>query len=430
MTTTTRTNLAAMGERAREVSRELVRVPAKSRIAALRAIAHSLRTNADDVLQANAADMEAAEASGLRSNLQDRLLLTPERLEGLAQSVLDIASMPDPVGEVLDSTVKADGLQIERRRIPLGVIGLIYESRPNVTVDMAALCLMSGNVAIMRGGSEAFKSNLALSTLVRNAITSEGVPADAIQFIDDTDRAYVTEMLTLNKYIDLLIPRGGAALINMVAEKATMPAITGGVGICHTYVDKAADLEKAVAIVHNAKTQRPSVCNALDTVLVHANVAEAFLPSMANSLWADDVELRGDSRTLSVLEPSASSSERTQLLKRAGDDDYDTEFLGMTAAVRVVDDFDEALTHIADHGSNHSEAIVSETTETIDRFLIEVDASAVFANSSTRFNDGGEFGLGAEVAVSTNKLHAYGPMGVKEIMSSKWVVIGDGNVRS
>jgi glutamate-5-semialdehyde dehydrogenase len=428
--TTVESNLVAMGARARDVSRELARVPATSRIAAMHAIAHALRTNADAVLAANAADMKAAEASGLRSNLQDRLLLNPERLEVLAQSVLDVAAMPDPVGEVVDSTVKGDGLRIERRRIPLGVIGLIYESRPNVTVDMAALCLMSGNVAIMRGGSEAFKSNLALSALVRDAIESEGVPADAIQFIEDTDRAYVSEMLNLNKYIDLLIPRGGAALINMVKEKATMPAITGGIGICHTYVDDAADLEKAVAIVHNAKTQRPSVCNALDTVLVHADVAEAFLPSMANSLWADDVELRGDSRTLSVLEPSASSSEHTQLLKRAGDEDYDTEFLGMTAAIRVVDDFDEALSHIEEHGSNHSEAIVTENAERIERFLNEVDAAAVFANSSTRFNDGGEFGLGAEVAVSTNKLHAYGPMGVKEIMSSKWVVIGDGNVRA
>ena len=271
---------------------------------------------------------------------------------------------------------------------------------------------------------------MALATLVREAIDSEGIPADSIQFIEDTDRAYVSEMLALNKYIDLLIPRGGAALINMVAEKATMPAITGGVGICHTYVDANADLEKAVAIVHNAKTQRPSVCNALDTVLVHASVAEAFLPLMATSLWANEVELRGDSRTVSVLEPSAQSSQSTQLLKRAGDNDYDTEFLGMIAAVRVVDDFDEALTHIADHGSHHSEAIVSENIESIDRFLNEVDAAAVFANSSTRFNDGGEFGLGAEVAVSTNKLHAYGPMGVKEIMSSKWVVIGDGNIRS
>jgi glutamate-5-semialdehyde dehydrogenase len=425
-----RTNLVAMGERARQVSRELARVPSKSRIAALYAIAHSLHSNADAVLEANAADMEAAEATRLRSNLQDRLLLTPERLEELAQSVLDVASMPDPVGEVVDSTVKGNGLRIERRRIPLGVIGLIYESRPNVTVDMSALCLMSGNVTIMRGGSEAFRSNKALSALVRDAIESEGVPADAIQFIADTDRTYVTEMLKLNKFIDLLIPRGGAALINMVAEKATMPAITGGVGISHTYVDEAADLEKAVAIVHNAKTQRPSVCNALDTVLVHANVAEAFLPSMASSLWADDVELRGDSRTLSVLEPSATASNTARLLKRAGDDDYDTEFLGLTAAVRVVDDFDEALTHIEEHGSNHSEAIVTENPERIERFLNEVDAAAVFANSSTRFNDGGEFGLGAEVAVSTNKLHAYGPMGVKEIMSSKWVVIGDGNVRS
>ena len=424
------TNLIAMGERAREVSRELARIPARSRINALHAIAHSLHINSHSVLDANATDMEAAEAKGLRSNLQDRLLLTPERLEGLAQSVVDIAEMPDPVGEVVESTLREDGLRIERRRIPLGVIGLIYESRPNVTVDMSALCLMSGNVAIMRGGSEAFKSNMALATLVREAIDSEGIPADSIQFIEDTDRAYVSEMLALNKYIDLLIPRGGAALINLVAEKATMPAITGGVGICHTYVDANADLEKAVAIVHNAKTQRPSVCNALDTVLVHASVAEAFLPSMAISLWANDVELRGDSRTVSVLEPSAESSQSTQLLKRAGDDDYDTEFLGMIAAIRVVDDFDEALTHIADHGSHHSEAIVSENAESIDRFLDEGDAAAVFASSSTRFNDGGEFGLGAEVAVSTNKLHAYGPMGVKEIMSSKWAIIGDGNIRS
>ena len=426
----TKPDLELIGARAREVSRELARTSTESKVAALTAVADALVSDADSILEANAKDIENAESSGMSPELQDRLLLTEERLADLAGSVRGILAQPDPVGEIIEEQTRPNGLKVQRRRIPLGVIGPIYESRPNVTIDMASLCLMSGNAAIMRGGSESYESNLALASLARNCIAGAGIPADAVQFVESKDRAYVEQMLGMKKYIDMLIPRGGAELVRMVAERATMPAITGGIGVCHTYVDRAADLEKAVAIVHNAKVQRPSVCNALDTVLVHAEIAGAFLPSMAGSFWRDGVEIRGDRRTLALLEPVATESNANGLLKAAVDEDFDTEFLGMRAAVRVVDSIDDALDHIEEHGSNHSEAIVTEDADTMDRFLNEVDASAVFANSSTRFNDGGEFGLGAEVAISTDKLHAYGPMGLKEITSYKWVVVGDGQIRS
>jgi glutamate-5-semialdehyde dehydrogenase len=317
-----------------------------------------------------------------------------------------------------------NGLQIGRRRVPLGVVGAIYESRPNVTVDISTLCLKSGNAVILRGGKEAIHSNGALVGLVKECVTAAGVPEDAVQFIESTDRALVGRMLKMKETIDLMIPRGGQELIRRVAEEAAMPAVTGGVGVCHTFVDRSANLDMALDVVHNAKVQRPSVCNALDTVIVHSAIAPSYLPMLA-SRWAEfGVEMRCDRRALSLLGPSNGISVRP-----AEEEDWGMEFLSLTAAVRVVDSLDEALEHIEVYGSGHSEAIITDNYGAAMRFVDEVDAAAVMVNTSTRFNDGGEFGLGAEVAISTNKIHARGPMGLRDLTSYKWVVLGNGQVR-
>ena len=344
----------------------------------------------------------------------------------MASAVRSIAELDDPVGELLSQHVAGNGLRIKRVRTALGVIGLICESRPNVTVDASALCIKSGNGLLMRGGKEAIRTNLALADIVRDALGSVGLPADAVQCISSTDRALVTTMLKMDEYIDLLIPRGGADLVRMVAREAKMPAVTGGIGVCHTYVDAEADVDKATEIVFNAKVQRHTVCNALDTLLVHESVATDLLHRLADRFGAADVEIRAGARAWVLLGPKRSAVK----VVRAKDSDFGMEFLAKVIAVKVVDDLSDALEHIAVYGSGHSEAIVSEDAGSIERFLNEVDASAVFANASTRFNDGGEFGLGAEVAISTNKLHARGPMGMREIMSYKWIVEGDGQVRA
>lgn len=428
--TTQAADIQEMGRKARAAARALARKSGKARRDALLRLAGLLIREGEAVAAENRKDIDAARAAGIPDNGVDRLLLTPERIEALANTVRGIADLDDPVGEIVEETTRPNGLRLQRRRIPLGVIGAIYESRPNVTVDIASLGLKTGNAVILRGGSEAFESNRKLASLVREAVAEAGLPEDAVQLVASKDRVLVDEMLGMSDHIDLLIPRGGAALIRMVAEKAKMPAVTGGIGVCHTYVDATADLEKAVAIVHNAKVQRPSVCNALDTVLVHSEIAGRFLPMAAQSLWASGVTLKCDRRARTILEPAANRGGHASSLTTAGEGDFDTEFLGLTAAVAVVDSLEEALAHIDSHGSNHSEAIVTEDPEAMDRFLREVDASGVFANTSTRFNDGEQFGLGAEVAISTNKMHAYGPMGPREIMSTKWVAIGDGQVRA
>jgi len=418
-------DLKALGSAARAAAGKLAVASTERKNAALEAIASALRERQDEILAANRADLDAADEAGLDAYMKDRLMLNPGRIEGMAAGARSIAALPDPVGEVLESRTLPSGLRIERRRTPLGVIGVIYESRPNVTIDIAALCIKAGNAAILRGGKESINSNTLLSSLASDAIASAGLPGGAVQFVRSTDRALVAEMLRMNDVIDLLIPRGSASLVRMVAENATMPAVTGGVGVCHTYVDREADLDKARAIVVNAKVQRPTVCNALDTVLVHAGAAPAFLPALAEAFATEGVEMRCDRRALSIVGPAASGL----VLKEAADADWGTEFLSLVAAVRVVDSLDDALAHIDRHGSGHSEAIVSEDQDAIERFLDEVDAGAVFANTSTRFNDGSEFGLGAEVAISTSKMHARGPMGLREITSYKWIVRGDGQVR-
>jgi glutamate-5-semialdehyde dehydrogenase len=354
----------------------------------------------------------------------DRLLLTEERLSGMASDVRTVASLPDPIGETFDGRVLDNGLRIERRRVPLGVIGSIYESRPNVTVDIAALCLKSGNAVVLRGGKEAIHSNRALAALVRGAVASAGVTAEAVQFVDDTHRGVVEEMVKANEHLDLLIPRGGPGLINYVRQEATVPAITGGIGVVHAYVDASANAEHVAAIVLNAKTQRPTVCNALDTLLIHSAAAPRVLPETAAQLIAAGVELRCDQRALSLLGPVDERS-----VKAAGPDDFGQEFLSLVLSVRMVDSIDEAIEHIERHGSGHTEAILTEDYTNATRFVDEVEAAVVLVNASTRFNDGAQLGLGAEVAISTNKLHARGPMGLRELTSYKWVALGTGHVR-
>ena len=416
--------LTNKGAAAREAARLLAKASGHAKNTALDIVADELARRRSEILAANEQDLEAGRQAGLSDALLDRLMLDQDRLEGLATDVRAVAKLPDPVGETLDMREMPNGLRVGRRTVPLGVIGAIYESRPNVTVDISALCLKSGNAVILRGGREAVHSNSALAELVRDSLEEAGLPRDAVQRVESTDRALVGRMLTMRGMIDLIIPRGGQELINRVAAEATVPAVTGGVGVCHTYVDRSADVDMAVKIVHNAKVQRPSVCNALDTVLVHSAIAPAYLPRLAAAFGEDGVEARCDRRALSILGP-------TEALKvsPATEEDWSTEFLSLTAAVKIVDSLDEALDHIVSYGSGHSEAIVTEDYSAAMRFLDDVDSSAVMVNASTRFNDGGQFGLGAEVAISTNKMHARGPMGLRELTSYKWVVFGSGQVR-
>lgn len=413
---------------ARKASRTLAASPTAARNGALAALASALAERESEILAANAKDTSAAMRAGMDEHITDRLALTPERLAGIAKSVRDIAALQDPVGEVIESRTLPNGLELERRRVPLGVIGVIYESRPNVTIDIAALCLKSGNAVILRGGKEAAHSNAKLAEIVQDAVASVGLPRDAIQFVSSADRSLVHEMLQMKDDIDLMVPRGGSDLVHMVAREAKMPAITGGIGVCHTYIDSRADVDMAVGVVVNAKVSRPTVCNALDTVIVHTGIADKVLPRLASELGRAGVEVRCDERALAVLRKSGAKPGAS--VTKATTEDFGKEFLALIASVAVVDSFDAALEHIARYGSGHSEAIITQDNASAERFLNEVDAAAVFHNASTRFNDGGEFGLGAEVAISTNKLHARGPMGLKEITSYKWVVRGQGQVRN
>ncbi len=420
--------LVHKGEAARIAARQLAKVSGGVRNQALLNIADRVVDEQDAILDANRIDLDAGRQKGLPEYYLDRMMLDLERLEAIASDVRSVASLPDPVGEVIEMRSMPNGLQVGRRRVPLGVVGVIYESRPNVTVDISTLCLKSGNAVILRGGSDTINSNTALADVIRQAVAEAGAPEDAVQLFQSTDRQLVGRMLEARDYIDLLIPRGGQELINRVARDAKMPAITGGVGVCHTYVDKEADLDMAADIVFNAKVQRYSVCNAMDTLLVHSTVAPAYLPKIASKFAEAGVEMRCDRRALSLLGPS--NGGRALQVIPASEDDWSTEFLALIAGVRVVDSLDDALNHIHTYGSGHSDAIVTEDYSAAMRFVDEVDASAVFVNCSTRFNDGGQFGLGAEVAISTDKFHARGPMGLKELTSYKWTVMGSGQVRT
>lgn len=418
-------DLNAMGQSARRAARALSLASTAQKDAALHALATALTERASDVLAANAIDMERARAAGTAASLLDRMLLTEARLTAIAADVRKVAQLPDPVGEQFDASVLPNGLRVHKRHVPLGVVGVIYEARPNVTVDIAALCLKSGNAAILRGGKEIIHSCAALTEIIRDALAAADLPADAMQVIDDPDRALVEQLLRLDSYVDVIIPRGGAALHKFCREKATIPVITGGIGVCHVYVDAAADMAKVVPIVRNAKVQRPSVCNALDTVLVHRSVAHEALAAIARDLLPLNVELRADEESLAILQTAGLAGDH---VVPAQTNDFGTEFMALILSTRVVDGLDEALDHIARFG-DHSDAIITEDRAAADRFVAAVDSAAVFVNASTRFNDGGQLGLGAEIAVSTQKLHVRGPMALRELTTYKWVVEGDGQVR-
>ena len=417
--------LEAKGRATKAASHRLAYLSTDIKNKALYNISHDLLAKKEEILAANQVDYKEAEASGMNAAMLDRLMLNPSRLEAIAQDVLMVAALPDPVGEIFDMRTQPNGLQIGKKRVPLGVIGAIYESRPNVTIDISVLCLKSGNGVILRGGKEALHSNSALASVVQQAATRAGVPEGAVQFIENTDRSLVNHLLKMNAVIDLLIPRGGESLIKLVRENATMPVIGAGVSVCHTYVDRSADVAKAVAIAFNAKAQRPTVCNALDTLLVHAAIARSYLPLVAAEWAKAGVEMHCDERALSILKADSS----LRLVPATGED-WGREFLSLVAAVKVVDSLDEALEHIERHGTGADEAIVTEDYSAAMRFLNEVDAACVYVNASTRFTDGGQFGLGAEVGISTQKMHARGPLGVRELTTYKWIIFGNGQVRA
>jgi glutamate-5-semialdehyde dehydrogenase len=414
--------LLAKGKAAKQAARTLAKLDTATKNKALETIADTLMARQAIILEANQKDIAAGRSNGLSEALLDRLLLSETRLENIANDVRAVAHLPDPVGEEFESRRLPNNLQLSKRRIPIGVIGVIYESRPNVTIDISALCLKSGNAAILRGGKESLYSNQALARAVQLGCETAGLPAASVELIESTDRVLVKEMLRANGLIDMIIPRGGAALHQFAIENATVPVITGGMGICHIYVDEAADLEKITPITVNAKVQRPSVCNALDTVLVHQAIASQVLPKLADALAEHKVEIRCEPRALSLLEDHPA-------VKPASPEDFDTEFMSLIAAIKVVDNLDEAIDHIYAHSLGHTDAIITENYHSAMRFVNEVNSSAVLVNASTRFNDGGQFGLGAEVAISTQPLHARGPMGLKELTTYKWVVFGEGQVR-
>jgi glutamate-5-semialdehyde dehydrogenase len=409
-----------IGRRARAAGRALAAASTNTKNDALVAMAAALRNAADAILKENAADVAAGKAAGLSAALLDRLTLNKDRIEKMARSLVEIAAMRDPVGEIIEGYTRPNGLQIMRLRVPLGVILTIYESRPNVTSDVAALCLKSGNAAILRGGKESLRSNLAIHKALSEAITAQGLPADSLQMIDNPDRDLLASLLREDRWIDVVIPRGGEELIRAVAEQSTIPVIKHYKGVCHVYVDELGDLDMAEAICFNAKVQRAATCNAMETMLVHKNVAARFLPRICRRLAEAGVELRGDERTRRLW-PQA---------RPATEEDWFAEYLDLVLSVRIVDNLQEAIDHIATYSSNHTDAIISQDLKHVQQFVRDVDSSSVMINTSTRFSDGGEYGLGAEVGISTDKLHARGPMGVRDLTTYKWVVYGNGQLRT
>ncbi|PSU32092.1 glutamate-5-semialdehyde dehydrogenase [Photobacterium lutimaris] len=412
-------NLELMGQAAQQAAFELATAATKQKNRALAVIADELEANQDVILAANAKDIAAAKEAGMTDALVDRLLLNAERLAGIANDVRNVISLNDPVGSELDSKVLENGMRLSRRRVPLGVVGVIYEARPNVTIDIAALCLKTGNASILRGGRETFHSNMELVKVIQVALEKTGLPKASVQYIEKPDRELVSQLLKMDQYVDMIIPRGGAGLHKMCKENSTIPVIIGGFGISHVYVDASADLSRTLDVVENAKVQRPSACNALDTLLVHEKVAEAFLPRLTERLNASNVDLVADENAYELLEGKAAS------LRRVAEGDYDTEWLSFTLGIKIVKDVDEAIAHMRKHNASHSDAIMTNDLLAAERFVNAAGSAAVYVNASTRFTDGAQFGLGAEVAVSTQKLHARGPMGLEELTSYKWVGIAD-----
>ena len=417
-------DLEAMGRAAQQASRKLALLTSTQKNGALHAIAAALELKSAEVLAQNELDITAARANGLSDALLDRLLLTPERMRGLADDTRQVAALPDPVGAELESRLLPNGMRLSRRRIPIGVLGVIYEARPNTTIDIAVLCLKTGNAVILRGGKETRRSNLALVSVISDVLHEQGLPSEAIQYIGNPDRELVSRFLRMDEYIDMLIPRGGNNLHRLCREQSTIPVITGGIGICHYYVDVSADQERGLDVIVNARTQRPSVCNALDTLLVNCRIASEFLPKLARRMAECGVEMRAAPDALPLLSGHGAT------VKAAGPDDWDTEWMALILGVKLVDSMDEAIEHIQEHSQDHSDGILTNDWNNAQRFIDAVNSSAVFVNASTRFNDGGQFGLGAEVAISTQKLHARGPMGLEELTTYKWVALGDMHVRA
>lgn len=411
--------LERLGINAKEAEKTLMVASSEKKNQALKKIAEGLIENTDKIIEANKVDLENGEKNGMAKSMLDRLKLDKERIEGMAKGVLDVATLPEPVGRILSATERPNGLRIEKVSTPIGVIAVIFEARPNVTSDVAALCLKSGNTVILRGGKEAINSNKTIAKVMRQAVKEAGMPEDVIQLVEDTSRESANELMKMNEYVDVLIPRGGAGLIQAVVKNATVPVIETGVGNCHIYIDKNADLKKAVDIVFNAKTSRPSVCNAAESLLIHKDIAKEALVAIKNKLDEKDVTLVGDSKAREIIPD----------MEKATDADWATEYLDYKMSVKIVDSVEEAIEHIYKYSTGHSECIVTENAGIAEKFMNQVDSAAVYLNASTRFTDGGEFGFGAEIGISTQKLHARGPIGLPELQSFKYKIYGDGQIR-
>ena len=416
--------LEQMGIAAKAASYKLAQLSSREKNRVLEKIADELEAQTETILNANAQDVAEARTNGLSEAMLDRLALTPARLKAIADDVRQVCNLADPVGQVIDGGLLDSGLRLERRRVPLGVIGVIYEARPNVTVDVASLCLKTGNAAILRGGKETYRTNAATVRVIQQALTSCGLPEAAVQAIESPDRALVNEMLRMDKYIDMLIPRGGAGLHKLCREQSTIPVITGGIGVCHIVVDDSAEIAPALKIIVNAKTQRPSTCNTVETLLVHQDIAARFLPALSQQMAESGVTLHADEQSFALLNAGPANVVAVKA------EEFDDEFLSLDLNVKIVADLDDAIAHIRAHGTQHSDAILTRTMHNANRFVNEVDSSAVYVNASTRFTDGGQFGLGAEVAVSTQKLHARGPMGLEALTTYKWIGFGDDTIRA
>ncbi|MCM1288331.1 MAG: glutamate-5-semialdehyde dehydrogenase [Clostridium sp.] len=412
--------LNELGKKAKAASRSLAKLGQTEKNDALLAVADALIKKADEIIAANSIDMEAAKKNGMSEALLDRLLLTRERLADMAEGVRQVAALDDPIGEVLSMKERPNGLLIGQKRVPIGVIGFIYESRPNVTVDGFALCFKTGNAVILRGGSDCIHSNIALVGVIRQTLAACNVTEDAVSLIENTDRELAKQFMRLNEYVDLLIPRGGAGLIKTIVENATVPVIETGTGNCHIYIDKSADMEKALPIIKNAKLQRLGVCNACESLVIHKDIADKAIPLIADLLKENACEMRGDARAVSL----------SDYIIPASEEDYGTEYLAKIISAKVVDSLDEAIDHINNYSTGHSEAIITESYENAQRFLAEIDSACVYVNASTRFTDGFMFGFGAEIGISTQKLHARGPMGLLALTSTKYIIYGNGQIRA
>ena len=415
--------LEQMGKAAKQASYQLAHCPTSTKNQILTVIADLLEKQCSLILTANEKDIIAAKAQGLSAAILDRLLLTSDRLTDIANDVRKVVNLTDPIGKIIDGAILDNGLKLQRHRIPLGVIGVIYEARPNVTIDIAALCLKTGNVAILRGGKETIHTNAAMIAIIQQALAQVGLPEFAIQYIDNPDRKYINELLKLDKYVDMIIPRGGSALHKLCREHSTIPVITGGIGVCHIFMDESMDFDSAFPIIVNAKTQRPSTCNTVETLLVHTKIANTFLSKLSQIMADSGVILHADQRSFAILESGGANVFRVE------DDELRQEWLSKDLNVVIVDSLEHAVDHIREYGSNHSEAILTRSLANAEKFVNLVDSAAVYVNASTRFTDGGQFGLGAEVAVSTQKLHARGPMGLEALTTYKWVGFGDDLIR-